>query len=40
MGGMAATLKPEDIEQLAEYYSKQTPSLKTATKKTFFFSSN
>jgi cytochrome c553 len=40
MGGMAATLKPEDIEQLAEYYSKQTPALDTVQKKNFFFSSN
>src|SRR6186997_2096652 len=27
MAGMAATLTPEDIEQLAAYYSSQTPSL-------------
>lgn len=40
MNGMAATLKPEDIEALAEYYSKQKPSLETLQKKTFFFSSN
>jgi cytochrome c553 len=40
MAGMAATLKPEDIEALAEYYSKQKPSLETLQKKTFFFSSN
>ena len=40
MGGMAATLKPEDIEQLAEYYSKQSPALDTVKKKNFFFSSN
>src|ERR1041384_2643524 len=32
MGGMAATLKPEDIEQLAEYYSKQKPALDTVSK--------
>ena len=38
MGGMAATLKPEDIEQLAEYYSKQTPALETLPKRSFFFS--
>jgi cytochrome c553 len=40
MAGMAATLKPEDIVELAEYYSKQTPALETVSKKTFFFSSN
>ena len=40
MAGMAATLKAEDIEALAEYYSKQTPSLEALPKKTFFFSSN
>jgi cytochrome c553 len=40
MGGMAATLKPEDIKQLAEYYSKQSPALETVRKKNFFFSSN
>src|SRR5678815_1648073 len=40
MGGMAATLKPEDIEQLAEYYSGQKPALDTVRKKNFFFSSN
>ena len=40
MAGMAATLKPEDIEQLAEYYSKQSPALDTVKKKNFFFSSN
>ena len=40
MAGMAATLKAEDIEALAEYYSKQKPSLETLHKKTFFFSSN
>ena len=40
MGGMAATLKPEDIEQLAEYYSSQKPALDTVKKKNFFFSSN
>ena len=39
MAGMAATLKPEDIRELAEYYSKQTPALETVPKKTFFFSS-
>ena len=40
MGGMAATLKPEDIEELAEYYSKQSPALQTVPKKNFFFSSS
>ena len=40
MAGMAATLTKEDIEQLAAYYSKQSPSLETIPKKTFFFSSN
>src|SRR3954468_263437 len=40
MGGMAATLKAEDIEQLAEYYSSQKPALDTVNKKNFFFSSN
>jgi cytochrome c553 len=40
MAGMAATLKAEDIEQLAEYYSKQKPALETVPKKSFFFSSN
>ena len=40
MAGMAATLTPEDIEQLAAYYSSQTPSLEVVPKKNFFFSSN
>ena len=40
MGGMAATLKPEDIEQVAEYYSKQAPSLEAVPKRNFFFSPN
>ena len=40
MAGMAATLTAEDIEQLAEYYSSQTPSLETVPKKNFFFSSS
>jgi len=39
MAGMAATLTPEDIEQLATYYSSQTPALETVPRKTFFFSS-
>src|SRR6187551_165396 len=38
MGGMAQTLTREDIEQLAEYYSKQEPALETLPKKSFFFS--
>ncbi|HTU67238.1 MAG TPA: c-type cytochrome [Steroidobacteraceae bacterium] len=40
MAGMAATLTHEDIEQLAEYYSHQTPSLTTLPKKRFWFSSD
>jgi cytochrome c553 len=40
MAGMAATLTAEDIEELSEYYSKQTPTLETLPKKRFFFSSN
>jgi len=36
---MAQTLTLEDIEQLAEYYSKQQPALETLPKKSFFFSS-
>jgi len=40
MGGMSATLTPADIEELAEYYSKQKPALETVPKKNFFFSSN
>jgi cytochrome c553 len=40
MAGMAATLTPEDIEQLAAYYSKQTPALSVVPKKTSFLSSN
>jgi cytochrome c553 len=38
MAGMAQTLTKEDIEQLAEYYSKQTPALETLPKRSFFFS--
>jgi cytochrome c553 len=38
MGGMAATLKPEDIRELAEYYSRQTPSLQTVPKAGTFLS--
>jgi cytochrome c553 len=40
MAGMAATLSAEDIEQLAAYYSKQTPALSVVPKKTSFLSSN
>jgi cytochrome c553 len=39
MAGMVQALTPEDIEQVAEYYSKQTPALETVPKKVFFFSS-
>lgn len=38
MAGMAQTLTKQDIEQLAEYYSKQTPALETLPKRSFFFS--
>jgi cytochrome c553 len=40
MAGMAATLTKQDIEELAHYYSQQTPALQTLPKKTFFFSNN
>jgi cytochrome c553 len=40
MAGMAAQLTPQDIEQLAAYYARQTPALETLPKKSFFFSSN
>jgi cytochrome c553 len=40
MAGMSATLTLTDIEELAEYYSKQKPALETVPKKNFFFSSN
>ena len=40
MAGMAATLTPQDIEQLAAYYSSQTPSLSVVPKKVSFLSSN
>ena len=39
MTGMAATLTKQDIEELAHYYSSQTPSLQTLPKQSFFFSS-
>jgi len=38
MTGMAATLTKQDIEELAHYYSSQTPSLQTLPKRSFFFS--
>ena len=40
MGGMAAQLTAEDIEQLAAYYSQQKPALEIVPKRSFFFSSN
>jgi cytochrome c553 len=40
MGGMAAQLSSEDIEQLATFYSQQKPALEIVPKKSFFFSSN
>ncbi len=40
MGGMAAQLTPEDIEQLATFYSQQKPALEIVPRKSFFFSSN
>lgn len=40
MAVMAQALTKEDIEQVAEYYSKQKPALETVPKKVFFFSSN
>jgi cytochrome c553 len=40
MAGMAATLTAEDIEQLSEYYSRETPALETLPKKRFFFSAD
>jgi cytochrome c553 len=38
MGGMAATLKPEDIKELAAYYSRQKPALQTVPKAGTFLS--
>jgi cytochrome c553 len=38
MAGMVQSLTKEDIEQVAEYYAKQTPALETVPKKVFFFS--
>ena len=40
MAGMTATLTKEDIEQLAAYYSSQTPALQVVPKKHSFLSSN
>jgi cytochrome c553 len=37
MAGMAATLTKQDIDELAQYYSSQSPSLQTLPKKSFFF---
>ena len=37
MAGMVQALTKEDIEQVAEYYAKQKPSLETVPKKVFFF---
>jgi cytochrome c553 len=39
MAGMAATLTPEDIEQVAAYYSSQTPSLEVLPVRHTFLSS-
>jgi cytochrome c553 len=38
MAGMAANLTRKDIEQLAAYYSSQSPALSVVPKKTFRFS--
>jgi cytochrome c553 len=38
MTQMVATLKKQDIEELANYYASQSPSLQTLPKKSFFFS--
>jgi cytochrome c553 len=40
MAGMAATLTPADIVQLAAYYAGQKPALQTVPKKSSFLSSN
>jgi len=40
MQGFAATLKPEDIETVAEYYSKRKPSLNTVEHASTRFSAN
>jgi cytochrome c553 len=39
MAGMTATLSDQDIRELAHFYAKQTPSLQTLPKKSFFFTS-
>ena len=38
MTGMAATLTKQDIEELAKYYSSQSPSLQTLPKQSFRWS--
>ena len=38
MAPMVATLTKQDIEELAAYYSSQTPALSVVPKKVFFFS--
>jgi cytochrome c553 len=40
MAPMVVNLTEQDIEELAVYYSRQTPALSTVPKKNFFFSSN
>ena len=40
MVGMAKPLTHQDIEELATYYSSQSPSLEVVPKRNFFFSSN
>jgi len=40
MGGMVTSLTPAEIEEVAEYYSGQTPALETLPKKRFFFSTS
>jgi cytochrome c553 len=39
MEGMAKPLTKQDIEEVAEWYSKQSPSLEVVPKRNFFFSS-
>jgi cytochrome c553 len=39
MAPMVATLTPQDIKELAHFYSSQKPALETLPKKSFFFSS-
>jgi cytochrome c553 len=38
MAPMVATLTKQDIEELAAYYSSQSPALSVVPKKVFFFS--